>query len=156
MPQNPPSALAERLDADMKDAMRAGDKLRVGTIRCARAALKNAEIEARAPLGEDAAVRVLRGIVKQHLESIDSFTAGGRADLVQNEQQEMAVIERYLPAQMDAGAIEPVVAAAIAAEGATSPADLGRVMKAVMARLGGTANGKEVRAIAQRLLGGDR
>ena len=156
MPQNPPSALAERLDADMKDAMRAGDKLRVGTIRRARAALKNAEIEARGPLGEDAAVRVLRGIVKQHLESIDSFTAGGRADLVQNEQQEMAVIEGYLPAQMDAGAIEPVVAEAIAAEGATSPADLGRVMKAVMARLGGTADGKEVRTIAQRLLGGDR
>jgi len=68
----------------------------------------------------------------------------------------MAVLEAYLPVQMDASSIEPVVAEAIAAEGATSPADLGRVMKSVMSRLGGTADGKEVRAIAQRLLGGDR
>jgi uncharacterized protein YqeY len=150
------SDLATRLDADMKDAMRAGDKLRVGTIRRARAALKNAEIEARGPLGEDASVRVLRGIVKQHRESIEQFRAGGRADLVENEEQEMAVIEGYLPAQMDAAALEPVVAEVIAAEGATSPADLGKVMKAAMARLGGSADGKEVRAIAQRLLGGDR
>ena len=149
-------ALAERLDADMKGAMKAGDKLRVGTIRRARAALKNAEIEARGPLSEDASVKVLRGIVKQHRESIEQFRAGGRDDLVQNEEQEMAVIEGYLPAQMDSAALEPVIAEVIAAEGASSPADLGRVMKATMSRLGGTADGKEVRAIAQRLLGGDR
>ena len=150
------TALSERLDADMKGAMKAGDKLRVGTIRRARAALKNAEIEARGPLSEDASVRVLRGIVKQHRESIEQFRAGGRDDLVQNEEQEMAVIEGYLPAQMDAAALEPVIAEVIAAEGASSPADLGRVMKATMSRLGGSADGKEVRAIAQRLLGGDR
>ena len=150
------TALSERLDADMKGAMKAGDKLRVGTIRRARAALKNAEIEARGPLNEDASVRVLRGIVKQHRESIEQFRAGGRADLVESEEQEMAVIEGYLPAQMDSAALEPVIAEVIAAEGASSPADLGRVMKATMSRLGGSADGKEVRAIAQRLLGGDR
>jgi len=150
------TALSERLDADMKGAMKAGDKLRVGTIRRARAALKNAEIEARGPLSEDASVKVLRGIVKQHRESIEQFRAGGRDDLVQNEEQEMAVIEGYLPAQMDAAALEPVIAEVIAAEGASSPADLGKVMKATMSRLGGSADGKEVRAIAQRLLGGDR
>ena len=151
-----PTALAERLDADMKGAMKAGEKMRVGTIRRARAALKNAEIEARGPLSEDASVKVLRGIVKQHRESIDQFRAGGRDDLVSNEEQEMAIIEGYLPAQMDAAALEPVIAEVIAAEGASSPADLGKVMKAAMSRLGGTADGKEVRAIAQRLLGGDR
>lgn len=150
------TGLAARLEADMKDAMRAGDKLRVGTVRRARAALKNAEIEARGALGEDAAIRVLRGLVKQHRESIDGFRAGGRADLVEQEEREMAVIEAYLPAQMDASAIRPVVAEAIAAEGATSPADLGRVMKAVMSRLGGAADGKEVRAIAQRMLEGEQ
>ena len=150
------TALSERLDADMKGAMKAGDKLRVGTIRRAGAALKNAEIEARGPLSEDASVKVLRGIVKQHRESIEQFRAGGRDDLVQNEEQEMAVIEGYLPAQMDSAALEPVIAEVIAAEGASSPADLGRVMKATMSRLGGSADGKEVRAIAQRLLGGDR
>lgn len=146
--------LAARLDGDMKDAMRAGDKLRLGAIRRARSAIKNAEIEARGPLGEDAAVKVLRGIVKQHRESIEQFRAGGRADLVEQEEREMSVLEGYLPAQMDAAALEPIVADAIASEGAASPADMGRVMRVVMARVGGTADGKEVRAIAQRLLGG--
>lgn len=146
--------LGARLDADMKDAMRAGDKLRLGAIRRARSALKNAEIEARGPLGEDAAVKVLRGIVKQHKESIEQFRTGGRTDLVEQEEKEMSVLEGYLPAQMDAAALEPIVAEAIASEGAASPADMGRVMKVVMSRVGGTADGKEVRAIAQRLLGG--
>jgi len=146
--------LAARLDGDMKDAMRAGDKLRLGAIRRARSAIKNAEIEARGPLDEDAAVKVLRGIVKQHRESIEQFRAGGRADLVEQEEREMSVLEAYLPAQLDAAALEPIVAEAIASEGAASPADMGRVMKVVMARVGGTADGKDVRAIAQRLLGG--
>ncbi len=146
--------LAARLDGDMKDAMRAGDKLRLGAIRRARSAIKNAEIEARGPLGEDAAVKVLRGIVKQHRESIEQFRAGGRTDLVEKEESEMSVLEGYLPAQLDAAALEPIVAEVIASEGAAGPADMGRVMKAVMSRVGGTADGKEVRAIVQRLLGG--
>jgi len=146
--------LAARLDADMKDAMRGGDKLRLGAIRRARSTLKNAEIESRGPLGEDATVKVLRGLVKQHRESIEQFRAGGRHDLVEHEEQEMAVLEAYLPSQLDAAAIEPIVAEVIASEGATSPSDLGRVMKAVMTRVGGTADGKDVRAVAQRLLGG--
>jgi uncharacterized protein len=153
MPTDSP-ALSGRLDSDMKDAMRAGDKVRLGAIRRARAALKNAEIEARAPLGDDAAVRVLRGLVKQHRESIEGFTAGGRDDLVAKERAEMEVLEAYLPAQMDAAAIEAVVSEVIASEGAGSPSDTGRVMKAVMGRVGGQADGKEVRGIVQRLLGG--
>jgi uncharacterized protein YqeY len=146
--------LGERLDADMKDAMRSGDKMRLGAIRRARSAIKNAEIEARGPLGEDAAVKVLRGIVKQHKESIEQFRSGGRADLVEQEEREMSVLDAYLPAQMDAAALEPIVAEVIASEGATGPADMGKVMKAVMARVGATADGKDVRVIAQRLLGG--
>jgi uncharacterized protein len=153
MPTDSP-ALSGRLDSDMKDAMRAGDKVRLGAIRRARAALKNAEIEARAPLGDDAAVRVLRGLVKQHRESIEGFTAGGRDDLVAKERAEMEVLEAYLPAQMDAAAIEAVVSEVIASEGADAPSDTGRVMKAVMGRVGGQADGKEVRGIVQRLLGG--
>jgi hypothetical protein len=146
--------LAERLDHDLKDAMRSREKVRLGTIRRARAALKNAEIEARGSLPDDAAVRVLRGLVKQHRESIDQFRAGGRDDLVARETEEMAVLEAYLPAQLDEAAISAVVAEVIAAEGAAGPGDLGRVMKAAMSRLGGRADGKEVRAIAQRQLEG--
>ncbi len=150
------TTLAGRLDADLKDAMRAGDTLRRDTIRRARSAIKNAEIEARGPLDDDAQVKVLRGIVKQHKESIAQFTAGGRDDLVAQETREMGVLEAYLPAQMDAAGIEAVVSEVIAAEGATGPGDMGRVMKAVMSRVGGTADGKDVRVTVQRLLGGDR
>jgi uncharacterized protein len=150
------TGIAGRLDADLKDAMRSGDKLRLGAIRRARASLKNAEIEARGPLDDDAATRVLRGIVKQHKESIEQFRAGGRDDLVARESREMEVLEGYLPARMDPAAIEAVVAEVIAAEDASGPGDMGRVMKATMTRVGATADGKEVRMIAQRLLGGDR
>jgi uncharacterized protein len=154
MPDEAPAGLAERLDSDLKQAMRAGEKVRLGTIRRARAALKNAEIENRGALGDDATVRVLRGLVKQHRESIEQFRAGGRDDLVALESEEMAVLEGYLPAQMDEAAITAVVTEVIAAEGASGPGDLGRVMKAAMARMGGQADGKEVRTIAQRLLEG--
>lgn len=148
--------LAERLDSDLKDAMRAGDTLRRDAIRRARSALKNAEIEARGPLGEDAAVKVLRGIAKQHRESIEQFAAGRREDLVAKERRELDVVDAYLPAQMDAATVEVVVTEVIAAEGASGPADMGRVMKAVMSRVGASADGKEVRVIVQRMLGGDR
>ena len=154
MPDDAPAGLAERLDNDLKDAMRASEKVRLGTIRRARAALKNAEIEARGALPDEAVERVLRGLVKQHRESIDQFRAGGREDLVERETQEMAVLDSYLPAQMDEAAIAAVVSEAIAAEGATGPADLGRVMRTAMARVAGRADGKEVRAIAQRQLEG--
>jgi uncharacterized protein YqeY len=148
--------VAARLDEDLKQAMRSGDKVRLGAVRRARSALKNAEIEARGPLDEDAAIRVLRGIVKQHRESIDQFRAGGRDDLVERETREMEVLEGYLPAQMDEAAVEAVVAEVIAAEGAEGPQDMGRVMKAAMGRVGASADGKLVRTIAQRLLGGER
>lgn len=144
--------VSARLDADMKDAMRAGDKLRLGAIRRARAALKNAEIEARGPLDDAATVRVLRGIVKQHGESIEQFAAAGRDDLVERENAEMAVLDAYLPAQMDEGAISALVAGVIAETGASGPGDLGNVMKTAMARTAGQADGKAVRAVAQRLL----
>lgn len=148
------SGLADRLTADMKDAMRSKDAVRLGAIRNARAAIKNAEIESRAPLDDAGVTKVLRSLVKQHRESIEQFTAGGRDDLVAKEQAEMAVIEAYLPAQMDEDAVAAVVAEVIAAEGASGPADLGRVMKATMTRLAGQADGGVVRTVAQRLLEG--
>lgn len=148
------SQLAERLTADMKDAMRAKDALRLGAIRNARAAIKNAEIDAKGALDDAGVERVLRSLVKQHRESIEQFQAGGRDDLVGKEQAEMAVLEEYLPAQMDQAGVEAAVAEVIAQTGATGPQDLGRVMKATMARLAGQADGGVVRTIAQRLLEG--
>ena len=151
MPADPMTPAA-RLDDDLKAALRAGDKLRLGAIRRARSALKNAEIEARGDLPEEAQTRVLRGLVKQHRESIEQFRAGGRDDLVEREELEMSVIEGYLPALLDEAAIAAVVDEVVAAEGAAGPADLGRVMRAAMSRLAGRADGNQVRAIAQRRL----
>jgi uncharacterized protein YqeY len=148
------AALATRLEEDMKSALRAGEKLRLGVIRRARAAIKNAEIAAREPLDDAAVERVLKGIVKQHRESVEQFEAAGRADRAADERAEMAVVEEYLPEQLDAVTMEPVVAAVIAELGATEPKALGAVMKAAMARLGSAADGKEVSAIVRRLLGG--
>lgn len=146
------SALAARLEEDMKTALRAGEKQRLGVIRRARAAVQNAEIAARDSLDDAGVEKVLRGMVKQHRESIEQFDAAGRADRADEERAEMAIVEDYLPQQLDAAAIEPVVAATIAALGATSPKDMGAVMKGSMAKLGGAADGKEVSAIVKRLL----
>jgi uncharacterized protein YqeY len=148
------AALAARLDEDMKAALRAGDKLRLGVIRRARAAIKNAEIAAREPLDDEGIERVLKGMVKQHRESVEQFEAAGRSDRAADELAEMAIIEEYLPEQLDAAAIEPVVAGVIAELGASGPKDMGAVMKASMAKLGTAADGKEVSAIARRLLDG--
>jgi len=146
--------LAARLEEDMRTALRAGEKLRLGVIRRARAAIKNAEIAAREPLDDPAVERVLKGIVKQHRESVEQFEAAGRADRAADERAEMAIVEEYLPEQLDAAAMEPVIAAVIAELGATEPKDMGAVMKASMARLGSAADGKAVSAIVRRLLGG--
>lgn len=145
--------LAARLEEDMKTALRAGEKLRLGVIRRARAGVKNAEIEARGAALTDAQVeKVLRGMVKQHRESIEQFTAAGREDRAEEERVEMAILEEYLPPPVDAAAIEEVVRAVIADTGASSPKDLGAVMKEAMSRLGGAADGKDVSAAARRLL----
>lgn len=144
--------LAARLEEDATAALRAGEKQRLGVIRRARAAVKNAEIAARETLDEAGVEKVLRGMVKQHRESIEGFEAAGRADRVVEEQAEMAILEEYLPAQLGDDAIEPVVAATIAELGATGPKDMGTVMKASMAKLGGAADGKAVSAIVKRLL----
>jgi uncharacterized protein YqeY len=147
------TTLGSRLEQDQKDALRAGEKVRLGTIRRLRSALRNAEIERRGPLDEAAEARVLRSLARQHEESIEQFRAGGREDLVAREQEELGVLEAYLPAALDEAAVERAVAEAIAETGAEGPKDMGPVMKATMARLGPTADGKTVSAVARRLLG---
>lgn len=144
--------IAERLERDTRDALRGGQKVRLGALRRARATLQNAEIAAGGTLDEEGAQRALRSLVKQHGESIAQFTAGGRDDLVAREREELAVIEEYLPPRLDEDAIAAIVAEVIAEEGARGPGDLGQVMRPAMSRAGGRADGNEVRKIAQRLL----
>ncbi len=144
--------LAGRLEEDMKAALRAGEKDRLGVIRRARAAVKNAEIDAKAELDDAGVEKVLRALVKQHRDSIDQFEAAGRADRADAERAEMAVLEQYLPQQLDEAAIEPVVREVCEELGAAGPKDMGAVMKGVMARLGGAADGGTVNAVVRRVL----
>ncbi len=144
--------ITERLESEMKDAMRAGEKLRLGVIRRARAAIKNAEIEAGGPLDDPGVERVLKGLAKQHRESIEQFRPAGREDLAAQEEAELAVLSDYLPEQLDAATVEAAVREVIVEEGATSPKDMGRVIKATVARLGTAADGRMVSETAKRLL----
>ncbi len=145
--------LIVRIESDTKDAMKARDKLRVGALRRARAAIKNAEIEQRGDLDDDQVVAVLRKLVKQHDESIEQFRAGDREDLVDKEAAEKEVIVAYLPAELDAEAIEGVVREVVAEVGASGPKDMGAVMKGSMGRLKGRADGRAVKDVVQRVLG---
>jgi uncharacterized protein YqeY len=147
-------SLRERLDADMKDALRARDTLRLETIRGARGAIRNREIEVGGPLDDEGIVRVLRTLVKQRDDSIEQYRAGGRQDLVDKETAEQAILQSYLPAAPDAAEVERVVAAVIAEVGASGPRDLGKVMKPSLERLGAGVDGKLVSQTARRLLGG--
>ncbi len=147
--------LRERLEADMKEALRSRDTLRLETIRGVRGAIRNKEIEVGESLGEDGILRVIRGLVKQRSDSIEQFQAAGRDDLVEKESAERAVLEAYLPAAPDEAEVERVVRETIAEVGATSPKEMGRVMKPALERLGPAADGKVVSQVALRLLAGD-
>jgi uncharacterized protein YqeY len=150
----PSTDLAERLDADAKQALRDGDKLRLSVLRRARAALKNAEIDARGGGAAVDPVRVLQGLAKRHRESIEQFTNGGRQDLVDQETAELAILEEYLPAKASDADIEAVVRAVIDEQGVTDPKQLGKIMRPALDRLGPGADGGRVRDIAQRVLAG--
>ena len=147
-------SLKSRLDDDLKQAMRSGDRLRRSVIRLLRAAIKNEEIAVRRELDDAGVVDVLTRQVKQRRDSIEAFTQGGRQDMVDKEQAEVAVILEYLPRQMDADEIAALVRQAIDETGAAGPADMGRVMGRVMPQVKGRAQGGQVSAIASRLLRG--
>jgi uncharacterized protein YqeY len=147
-------SLRERLDADLKQALRDRERIRLETIRGVRGAIRNREIEVGAALDDEGILRVIRGLVKQRAEAIESYRAGGRADLVEKEEAERAVLEAYLPAAPDPAEVERVVRAVIAEVGASGPRDVGRVMRPALERLGPTADGKLVNETARRLLAG--
>jgi uncharacterized protein YqeY len=120
-----------------------------------KAALMNREVETGRPLGDSEAVQVVGSLVKQRKDSIEQFVKGGRQDLADKEAAEILILETYLPPAADPAVVERAVAEAVAETGATSAKDLGRVMKAAMAKLTGqTVDGKTVNELARRKLGG--
>lgn len=147
-------SIAERLDADLKEALRARDAVKTSTIRLARAAIKNAEIERRRPLNDDEVIAVLRHEVKLRREAIEGFERGGRDDLVQREKLEMAILLAYLPPPMDEEELRGLVAEVAGAAGAASERDFGRVMGQVMRRVAGRADGKTVERMVREALRG--
>jgi uncharacterized protein YqeY len=147
-------SLRERLEADMKAAMKSRDALRLETIRGVRGAMRNKEIELGESLDDEAILRVIRTLVKQRADSIEQFQAAGRSELVAKETAERQLLESYLPAAIDPAAVEQAVAAVIAELGAQGPKDMGRVMKAALEKLGAGADGKLVSQVARRRLAG--
>jgi len=146
--------LREQLDSDMKAALKSRESLRLETIRGARGAIRNKEIEVGDALDDDGIMRVLRTLVKQRMDSVEQFRAAGRNDLADKELSEQAVLEGYLPRAPDAAEIEKVVGQLIAEVGAEGPRDLGKVMKPALERLGPAADGKRVSETVKRLLSG--
>jgi hypothetical protein len=145
--------IREQLMADVKDAMRAKDQLKLNTLRFLQSAVKNREIELRPnPITSDEVMSVLKKLVKQRKESIEQYQAGNRQDLVDQEAAELKVLEAYLPAQMGKEQVEKVVTEVIAALGAKTVKDMGPVMKEVIARTAGTADNKTVSEVIKSKL----
>jgi len=147
-------ALKERITEDMKSAMRAGEKDRLGTIRLALAAIKQREVDERVSLDDAQVLVVLEKMIKQRKEAISQFDSGGRADLVAKETAEIAVLQGYLPARMSDAEIDALIREAIAATGATSIKDMGKVMGAVKTKAQGRADMAEVSARIKQKLNG--
>jgi uncharacterized protein YqeY len=146
-------SIQDRLSEEMKAAMRARDSLRLGTIRMARTALKNAEIEARQALDDAAAIKVLSTLVKQRREAAEAYRAT-RPELADKEEQELLVLQEFLPAQLSEAELEEMIAKAIAESGASSMRDMGAVMKLVTPQTTGRADGKLVSEIVRKQLAG--
>jgi uncharacterized protein YqeY len=146
--------LSERIDADLKDAMRAKDAGRLGVLRMLKSALKYAAIEkSDAGLDDAAASQVIRKQVKQRQDSIESFEKGGRPELAAKEKEELEMLNAYLPKGMNADELTAMVRETIAEVGATSKAQMGAVMKALQERVAGRADGKTLSVEVQRQLG---
>ncbi|HVB99526.1 MAG TPA: GatB/YqeY domain-containing protein [Candidatus Dormibacteraeota bacterium] len=132
-------ALSEQIQKDLIEAMKARDELRSSVLRMVKTALKLKEVEKTRPLDDAESIQVLQTLVKQRRESIEQFRQGGRDDLADREAQEITVLERYLPAAPTDSEMQAAIEAAIAETGASSPKQMGLVIKATRARLEGKA-----------------
>jgi uncharacterized protein YqeY len=144
--------LQDRIESAMRDAMRARDERRTQTLRMAMSAAHNREIELGRPLADEDYVEILGRQVKQRRESIEAFRSGGRDAMATNEEAEAAILAEFLPEPLSAEELESLVRAAIAESGASSPADLGRVMGKVVPQTRGRADGKVVSDLVRQLL----
>ena len=145
--------LREKIANDMRDAMKAREQIRVATLRMLMAAVKNTEVEKLHELSDDEVLDVVAREAKRRRESIDAFKQGGRDDLVDKESGELAVLEAYLPEKLSDEELAKLVDEAIAETGASTPKQMGEVMKALMPKIHGRADGAQVSALVKGKLG---
>ena len=147
--------LSQRVDSDLKTAMREKNATKLGVLRLLKAAIMNAAIEksgAQGELGDADAIQVIRKQVKQRQDSIESFEKGGRPELAAKEKEELSILQSYLPQTMSSDEISKVVRETITEVGASSKAQMGVVMKALQAKVAGRADGKSLSAEVQKQL----
>jgi uncharacterized protein YqeY len=147
-------ALREKLDEDLKSAMRAKDSLRMNTIRALKSAVKYREIELMKPLDEAGILGVMATEIKRRRDSVEQYRAGNRADLADKEEAEIKILQEFLPQQLTAAEVEAKVVEVIARLGAQGPKDMGAVMKALLPDVQGRADGKVVSELVKQRLAG--
>lgn len=146
--------IKSQLNESMKDAMRSGDTVRRTTVRMALAAIKQVEVDKRIELDELAVIALLQKEIKNRKEAIEEAKTAGRDDLIGDNEEEIAVLEKFLPEAMSADELREIVSAAIAETGAASMADMGKVMKVALEKVAGRAPGGKVSAIVREQLAG--
>jgi uncharacterized protein YqeY len=148
------ATLKERIDSELKEAMRSKKELETSVLRMLKSAVKYKEVEPGAKALDDAAVlQVIATLVKQRRDSTEQFKQGGRPELAEKEEKEIAILQTFLPQQLSREELASEIAAAIAASGAKGPKDMGAVMKAVMPRVQGKAEGKAISEEVKAQLG---
>ena len=145
-------ALSEKIIADLTASMKAQDAPRTSTLRMVKAAMMNRKIDKGAELDDDDMLKLLRSLVKQRKDSLEIFQQQNRADLAKKEEEEIAIISKFLPKQLSAEEIKADLVKIITAVGATSPADMGKVMGAATKQFAGKADGKTISALVKELL----
>jgi len=148
------SEIAARLKSETVTAMKAKDKDRLGVLRMMQSAVKQVEVDERRELEDADVLKILAAYAKKVKDQIRSYGEGGRAELLAAAEAELAIVEEFLPAEIDDAALEQIVTEVIAEVGANGPQDMGKVMKAVMPRTAGQADGSRVSAMVKRKLVG--
>ena len=146
--------LRERVNEDMKSAMKARESVRLGTLRLLLAAVKQREVDERVTLDDAGVVAVVEKMLKQRRDSVEQYEQGGRNDLAGQEKAEMEILAGYLPQQLADADLEAIVAAAVAAAGAKAPSDMGKVMAMVKPQVAGRADMGKVSALVKAKLAG--
>ena len=145
-------SLMEKLTADMKEAMKQGEKERLSVIRLVRGAVRQAEIDGKKILSDDEVIGIITKEVKMRRDSLEEFERGKRADLVKKAEEEISLLMPYLPSQLSIDEVKKIVEEAVAEVGATTAKDMGKVMGALMPRVKGRADGKLVNEIVRSIL----